>query len=366
MSQRIHSIDAVRALALLGILLAHAHGRFNYYTDFFPPFATDALYDWVYEHFFTCKFFLVFAFLFGLIFFFQMDHAEARGVDFRPRFCWRLVLLAGFGVLHSFFYAGDILMIFAVMGFIPVLLWRVPTNVVAALCALCLLQPVALYHSLCGTPQAMESVAENLRESLGLCWLDPALQESLWETGKWNLCNGIAHSWIYTLCSHRIWALVGMFLLGMLAGRYRIFEQAPARLLRWALIGACIYLPALAGQRYAPLCMKWWEHIGFVIMFVPLAAWALAQPRCQVLAEPLAAIGRCTLTCYITQNIIMAIMLCGFGYGLNPYLSTTAIMNWAFVLYLVQMLFCILWLRSFRYGPFESVWRRLTQLGINK
>lgn len=366
MSQRIHSIDAVRALALLGILLAHAHGRFNYYTDFYPPFATDALYDWAYESFFTCKFFLVFAFLFGLSFFFQMDHATARGEDFRPRFCWRLVLLAGFGVFHSFFYAGDILMIFAVLGFIPVLLWRVPTGVLSVLCAACLLQPLALYHAFCGTPHAMEAVAENLRESLGLCWLDPALQGSLWETGKWNLSNGIAHSWIYTLCSHRIWTLVGMFLLGMLAGRCRIFEKEPVRLLRIAVFGACLYLASQVGQLWTPEYMLWWEHIGFVLLFVPFSAWLFAQPFCKKLAEPLAAIGRCTLTCYITQNIIMAFMLCGFGYGLNPYLSTTAIMNWALVLYLVQMLFCILWLKSFRYGPFESVWRRLTQLGINK
>lgn len=366
MAQRIHSIDAVRALALLGILLAHAHGRFNYYTDFYPPFATDALYDWAYESFFTCKFFLVFAFLFGLSFFFQMDHASARGVDFRPRFCWRLLLLVGFGVFHSFFYAGDILTIFAVLGFIPVLLWRVPTAVLAVLCAVCLLQPVALYHTFCGTPQAMDVVAESVRESLGLCWLDPALQESLWQTGKWNLSNGIAHSWIYTVCCHRIWALVGMFLLGMLAGRLRIFEKEPVCLLRIAVFGACLYLVSQVGKLWVPEYMLWWEHIGFVFLFVPFAAWLFAQSFCKKVAEPLAAIGRCTLTCYITQNIIMAFMLCGFGYGLNPYLSTTAIMNWALVLYLVQMLFCILWLKSFRYGPFESVWRRLTQLGINK
>ena len=216
MTQRIHSIDAVRALALLGILLAHAHGRFNYYTDFYPPFITDAVYDWAHEQVFLCKSFLVFAFLFGLSFFLQMDHAVAKGVDFRPRFCWRLVLLFGFGVFHSFFYQGDILTIFAVLGFIPVVLWKVPSRVLGVLCALCFLQPLALYHELSGTPDAMQDVAEQLRDYFGLCWLLPAKQESLWETGCWNLSNGIAHSWVYVLTSYRIWALVGMFLLGML------------------------------------------------------------------------------------------------------------------------------------------------------
>ena len=60
----------------------------------------------------------------------------------------------------------------------------------------------------------------------------------------------------------------------------------------------------------------------------------------------------------------MAVVLCGYGFGMNPYLSTTGIMNWAIVLYVAQTLFSMYWLRSHRYGPFEAVWRKLTRIGL--
>ena len=364
MSQRIHSIDAVRALALFGILLAHAHNRFNFYVAEHAVCAADGIYDWLYQYIFVCKSFMVFAFLFGLSFFLQMDHAVAKGIDFRGRFCWRLVLLFFFGVFHSFFYQGDILTIFAVLGFIPVLLWKLSTRTLAILCGVCLFQPVVLVTELCGYPQALFDLSEAIRCGLGINWLDPAKQNSLWQTGWWNLTNGIALSWVYVIGSGRIFILIGMFMLGMLAGRCRVFEQRPERLLSIAAVGAGIYAVSFAGQQVLPVWMHWWEDTGFVLMAVPLGAWLLARPVLVPYIAPLTAIGRCTLTCYITQNIIMAVVLCGYGFGMNPYLSTCGIMNWAVVLYVGQTLFSMWWLKSHRYGPFEFVWRRLTRIGL--
>ena len=364
MSQRIHSVDAVRAMALFGILMAHAHNRFNLYVAEHASCSTDYIYDWLNDNIFVCTSFMVFAFLFGLSFFLQMDRAEAKGLDFRGRFCWRLVLLFGFGIVHSFFYQGDILTIFAVLGFLPVLLWRCSTRCLAVLCAMCLLQPVVLYTELIGQPDTMKNLGESMRLGLGVEWLAPSKQNSLWEMGVWNVTHGVALSWIYLISSSRIFILVGMFILGMLAGRYRVFDTAPQRLYRISAVGACIYAISLAGQKMLPAWMLWWEHVGFVSMLVPLAARLFACSACGWLTRPLTAIGRCTLTCYITQNIIMVAVLCGYGMGMNPFLSTTALMNWAVVLYVAQLIFSIGWLKFNRYGPLEYVWRRLTRIGL--
>lgn len=363
-SQRIHSIDAVRALALFGILMAHAHNRFNFFVAEHATCGADAVYDWLYQNIFVCKAFMVFAFLFGLSFFLQMDHADAKGIDFRGRFCWRLVLLFLFGVFHSFFYQGDILTIFAVLGFIPVLLWKLTNRTVTILCAICLSQPLVLGLELFGQSDLLQQAGDAIRGSFGICWLDPAKQNSLWETGLWNVTHGIGLSWVYLISSGRLLILIGMFLLGMLAGRFRIFEQKSHRLLRLAAVGACVYLCSFAGQLVLPVWMHWWEDTGFVLMVVPFAAWLLARPVLAPRIGPLSAIGRCTLTCYITQNIIMAVVLCGYGFGMNPHLSTTGIMNWSVVLYIAQVLFSMLWLKYHRYGPFEAIWRRLTRIGL--
>ena len=66
MSQRIHSVDAVRAMALFGILMAHAHNRFNLYVAEHASCSTDYIYDWLNDNIFVCKSFMVFAFLFGI------------------------------------------------------------------------------------------------------------------------------------------------------------------------------------------------------------------------------------------------------------------------------------------------------------
>ena len=111
---RISSIDAVRALALLGILLVHSHDQFNIYFASLPESWLDPFTNWIYKNMLLAKAFLVFSFLFGLSFALQMSRAAVRGIDFRLRFCWRLILLAVFGLIHSFFYCGDILLIFAI------------------------------------------------------------------------------------------------------------------------------------------------------------------------------------------------------------------------------------------------------------
>ena len=104
---RITILDILRALALLGIVIVHAHDHFNLYLPVLPAAgwqaAANGAADWLYEHLFVSKSFLLFSFLFGLSFFIQLDRQEQRGVDFRKRFMWRLVLLFLLGLVHTLF-----------------------------------------------------------------------------------------------------------------------------------------------------------------------------------------------------------------------------------------------------------------------
>lgn len=366
MAQRIHSIDAVRAVALLGILLVHSHDTFNVYIPDKPTGWLDTFWDGVVAQVLLSKAYMVFSFLFGLSFFLQMDHARERGIDFRARFCWRLFLLLLFGLIHSFFYCGDILIIFAILGIIPVILWRTPTRWVLLMAAICLLHPLALYHSLNNTPHALYEWYQNICPQWGLTGTPSAAQASFLEMGQWNITCGIGHCLLYIIYSHRIWSIIGMFLLGMVAGRTRLFEGNPRRLLLIAAGGSFTYLLLMAipdGERYThPLTA--WRNVAYVIAFVPALAWLFRQHRFSFLMAPLTPIGRCTLTCYITQSIIMMWCICGYGLNLGFKLSTTGIMGLALGLYLLQLLCCHLWLKRFRYGPLEGLWRRATRVGM--
>lgn len=71
---------------------------------------------------FAGKAYATFSLLFGFSFYIQFHNAEKRGIDFRGRFAWRMCLLLLFAQLHALFYNGDILLLYAVVGFalIPV------------------------------------------------------------------------------------------------------------------------------------------------------------------------------------------------------------------------------------------------------
>lgn len=370
MQQRITSIDAVRALALLGILLVHSHDQFNIYFRSLPECSLDVVTDWLYSNILLVKAFMVFSFLFGLSFALQMSRAASRGVDFRLRFCWRLVLLAVFGLIHSFFYCGDILLIFSITGFLLVLVWKMRTRYLAMAAAVCFLQPHALFNYMTGQPEVLYEWYGHVCQSLGMPGA-PASATATWAgMGVWNITCGVMHSFLYTLYTYRIWSLVGLFLIGIVAGRLRLFEEKSQRLLYIGLCGAGLYVVALvffhvwgSSHGMTTIC-KLWVNQAFVLMFVPLVAWLLSKSWTQALSKALLPIGRCTLTCYIMQSVVMLWLICGYGAALGPHLSTSAYMGVGALLYLLQLILCHVWLKYFKYGPLEGIWRRLTRLGM--
>ena len=81
------------------------------------------------------KFFTIFSFLFGLSFAIQLERARRAGKPFAGRYAWRLLILMGIGFVHSLFFGGDILMIYALLGLLllPVHKLRSRTLVITAL-----------------------------------------------------------------------------------------------------------------------------------------------------------------------------------------------------------------------------------------
>lgn len=122
-TQRITVIDAMRGIALIGICLTHAMQYFGAFPPApietpFPWIGTlDEMFSWLIRYLVFAKFYIIFSFLFGLSFFIQMDRAAQKGIDFRPRFLWRLTLLLIIGYLHSLIFHMDILIIYAIVGF---------------------------------------------------------------------------------------------------------------------------------------------------------------------------------------------------------------------------------------------------------
>ena len=105
---RITVIDALRGFALLGVVLVHMqqhYSIFNFgaFTPTEPAFPVlDEWIGWLTRNVLMGRFINIFAFLFGMSFFIQMDRAARKGVDFRRRFIWRMVILFLIGVVGRY------------------------------------------------------------------------------------------------------------------------------------------------------------------------------------------------------------------------------------------------------------------------
>ena len=129
LGKRITVIDALRGFALFGVMWIHMQQRFGIFSGWMfqrVESATpmlDGWINWLTSNVFMGLFINIFAFLFGMSFFIQMDRAHKKGIDFRKRFLWRMVILAAIGVVGSWFTYLEILTIYAFFGVLLILLF---------------------------------------------------------------------------------------------------------------------------------------------------------------------------------------------------------------------------------------------------
>lgn len=142
---RLDVVDSLRGFALLAIVLLHNLEHYNLY--FFPDFYPQWL-QTVDKFFWDAVFFLfagkayaTFSLLFGFSFYIQLRNAQRKGVDFRGRFAWRMFLLILFSQFHALFYDGDILLLYAVVGFVLIPVCRLNDKTVFGIAVFLLLQP---------------------------------------------------------------------------------------------------------------------------------------------------------------------------------------------------------------------------------
>ncbi len=126
-SDRIEILDIIRGFAIMGILIANIQSWSGYK---FIPFDMLRVLDF-YEYnsiaknlfmiFIDTKFYAIFSMLFGIGFFLQFNKFRDNQDDFIKTYRRRLGILIIFGAFHAFFWSGDILLIYALVGFIFIL-----------------------------------------------------------------------------------------------------------------------------------------------------------------------------------------------------------------------------------------------------
>jgi uncharacterized protein len=94
-------------------------------------------------------------------------------------------------------------------------------------------------------------------------------------------------------------------------------------------------------------------HLGLLLLAIRAGALRWLQ-------RGFAAAGQMALTNYIGQTLICTMLFYGFGLGLYGQLDRTQLYLLVLTIAAAEMTISIIWLKSFRFGPLEWVWRSLT------
>ena len=381
---RIGAVDALRGFAVMAILLIHSVEHFIY-----PVYPTDSA-AWlatldegvlkVVFALFAGKAYVIFALLFGFTFWQQRDNRLRRGEDFGVRFLWRLLLLAGFATLNAaFFPAGDVLLLFSIVGVLLFVVRRWSDGAVFALALLLLVQPMEWYNYIRGLCNPDYTLPD-----LGVGAMYQQMAESTKQGDFWyflvqNVTLGQKASLLWAVGAGRLCQVGGLFLLGLLLGRRGLLLETPRALRFWIgalIVGALLYVPLEALRGLVPdaelaaktvgTVLDMWRNLAFSAVLVSsfLLLWRTARMR--RIAAPLQLYGRMSLTNYISQSILGALVYFPLGLHLAPYCGATLSLLIGFALFAVQVAFCRWWLARHRQGILEALWHRLTWLGSGK
>lgn len=380
---RIEVVDALRGFAVLAIILVHnlEHFIFPVYPDAATqPGWLNILNEGVFSvtfSLFAGKAYAIFALLFGFTFYIQYTNQQRKGKDFGYRFLWRLLLLTLFATLNAaFFPAGDVLLLFCVVGLFLFLVrkWNDKAVLIAAI--FLLLQPVEWFHYIAGLFNP-EYALPNL--GVGAMYDEVAAytkEGNFWEFIVGNVTLGQKASLFWAIGAGRFLQTAGLFMLGLLIGRKQLFVTSESNMRFWVkalIISAVVFGPlyqlkvllydnadAAMIKQTVGVVMDMWQKFAFTIVLVASFVLLYQKDSFKKLTSGLRFYGKMSLTNYISQSILGAIIYFPFGLYLAPYCGYAVSLLIGFVLFLLQVSFCKWWLKSHKQGPLESVWHRLT------
>ncbi len=392
--RRLDAVDMVRGFALFGVLLVNMYNfGASSPLDFTAPI--DELAFSVKRFLFETKSWRLFSFLFGFGFALQMMRAEQRGGKFLPFYLRRLAVLFVIGMGHALLYDGDILMYYAELGLILVLFRNVSPNVLLVVSAILIMAfPIErVVTSLSEEPQVMASPEVRLEKSRER--LEERRQSHPYSVGSIgdvmakNAQSIPANVLTDLRGAESALATFPMFLLGLYAGRRRIFHNVAGHrvLIRRVLVwGLSIGLLSMTGERILHLVVGYsvfssvqaatvlQQFFGDVLFAFGSTALCLGYAAAITLAaqndcwkrvlSPLGAVGRLALTTYLVQTLMFTTLFYGYGFGQVFRIGPAAVTAYALLFFSIQIMACTWWLRHFRFGPMEWLWRSITYLRV--
>lgn len=408
--ERIPSLDILRGVAILGILVMNIYAFAMPLVAYSNPLAmggTEAhnLGTWFFTHFFFDQKFLgIFAMLFGAGVVMIADRAEKRGAKPARVYYRRQLWLLMIGAMHGYLiWFGDILFAYAAMGMLAYLFRkRAERTLIIVGCVLIVFTQFLSY----GFSYVVEDMREKAEEYAELAAAGQDLSdEQRQKLERWEASRPLmapmpedinddldAYRGSYSgILVHRApivaqmqqgtffffgWRILGLMLIGMVLMKSGVLTgEKSADFYRKLMLGSyCLGLPLTVfsgldlyahefdpgyAMRYGYIANSIGSvlvalgHIGLVMLIVTTGF----VPR---LMQRFAAVGRMALSNYLLHSVILTSVFYGYGLGLYGQIPRFWQMGFVIAVVALQLLLSPLWLRRYRFGPVEWLWKSMS------
>jgi uncharacterized protein len=409
--ERLAAVDVLRGVAVLGILILNIYAFAMPMAAYFNPLVWGGdrsadLWTWIVNHLlFDQKMMTIFSMLFGAGLVLLDRRFAARGTRLGRTFYRRVLVLLAFGLLHAYlFWFGDILYNYAICGLLLYLFRRMAPRRLIAIGAALIVVAALMWTAMGGffmlarqsarkaaAARAAGRTPTKFQESMEKTWpeirqeFEPPAAELQRQIQVYRGSYGgifrerlpqVVRMQIFMTLMYFNWRLLGLMLIGMALMKLEVFSgrRSPAFYRRLMLAGYGMGLPLVAAGMWDLLRTRFdfihsflvaghfnevgsllvaLGHVGLVMRLYQAGFWSALQAR-------LAAVGRMALTNYLMQTLIATTIF--YGYGLGLFGSVTRFPQMGFVLgiWALQLWYSPLWLKRFRFGPGEWIWRWLT------
>ncbi|MEM6817293.1 MAG: DUF418 domain-containing protein [Pseudomonadota bacterium] len=383
---RIRYLDLLRGFAVMAIFIVNIKAMvmpFAFYMNAsLWPSQTDQLIAVVQKYLVDDKWRTTFTALYGAGLMMMWDRISTRGgtrgVLFR-RTAW----LTFFGAVHLFgLWTGDILFLYGVTGFLAILFVRMRARTLAVVGLIVLLLGTLWLCAFSAGPvfdpalraelkpifwaPSVEQIADEVARQNGPIW--PRLSNRVLE--------GLDYLLFYVVLGGFLPVTLGLMLLGMalyrtglLKGSWPIRRTLPLAIAllagAWALDGLQISQLKTSDYDFDVYSLNQWMasidgylgSLGFCCLISVLASLGVKFKAVQ-------AVGRMAFTNYIACTLIGTTLGVGHGAGLYGEASLTTLMFIVVATFAAMLLWSVLWLRQFRFGPLEWLWRSLVYGGF--
>jgi uncharacterized protein len=388
LSERIVSLDVLRGFAVLGILLINIQSFAMIEAAYLNPLAYgnfEGINKWVWiigYLFGDMKFMAMFSMLFGAGVILFTERLEKKGIKPLRIHYWRTMWLFLFGLLHAYLlWYADILVIYSLCA-VWIVLFRKKKPGTLLVAGLLFLSVASLLYILTGLSMPWWTDAD--KQALMQGWFPSAewiQKEIATYRGGWIEQMGMRvdsalRMQIFVFFFLFVWRAGGLMLIGMAFFKWGILSLQKSKkfylkMLTFCLIpGLFVVAWGIKNNLEAGFSMEYSFFLGFqynywgslLVSFgyIALIMFLLKSHFLKALTKSLQAVGRMAFSNYILQTVICTTLFYGHGFGLFGKLERIELLLVVICIWVFQMVISPLWLKHFKYGPLEWLWRSLT------